>query len=327
MEQRSAEIMKPSTRKRRKKGKFLQLLEYGVAATVVRVVKAIPHPIIYRLSHIMGEILYLIVPRRRAIALENLRNALGPERTEKEITSLARRSWQSFCLTCFDMIKFHGDLTAQDARERLRKVASEEIEILFHKARRIHEESGGCIFVTPHLGNWEFLPHVSAVAGIPLVVVARPLDNVYLERFIYQSRTDTGQIIIPKKNALMTLHKTLRQGKSIGLLPDQGIKEGIPVDFFGRKALTTPVPALLSVTFKRPIVLVACCRKGQGKGYEGFVSDPLWPGTYQSEKEEIFRLTREMNKTMEEIILRYPDQYCWIHNRWKTYRRKRDLFG
>lgn len=319
--------MKPSRRKRRKKGKVLQLLEYGVAATVVPVTKAIPQPFLYLLSRILGEILYLIVPRRRAIAIENLRNALGSEKTEKEITSLARRSWQSFCLTCFEIIKFHGVFTARDVREHLRRAASEDLESLFRKARRIHEESGGCIFVTPHLGNWEFLPHVSAVAGIPLAVVARPLDNIYLERFLYQRRTDTGQIIIRKKNILMTLHKTLRQGKSIGLLPDQGIKEGIPVDFFGRKALTTPVPALLSVTFKRPIVLVACCRKRQGKGYEGFVSDPLWPGTYQSEKEEIFRLTREMNKTMEEIILKYPEQYCWIHNRWKTYRRKRELFG
>ena len=319
--------MKPYRRKRKRKGKVVQLLEYGVAATFVPVMKAIPHPVIHLLSRIFGEILYLIVPRRRTIAIENLRKALGSEKTEKEISALARRSWQSFCLTCFEMIKFHGVFTAQDARERLAKASSEGLEILFQKARKIHEESGGCILVTPHLGNWEFLPHVSAVVGIPLVVVARPLDNVYLERFIYQHRADTGQIIIPKKNILMTLYNTLRQGKSIGLLPDQGIRQGIPVDFFGRKALTTPVPALLSVTFKRPIVVVACCHKAQGRGYEGFVSDPLWPGTYGSEKGEIFRLTEEMNKTMEGIIRKYPEQYFWIHNRWKTYRTKRELFG
>ena len=225
-----------------------------------------------------------LFPGRRAIAVENLRNALGAEKTEEEITSLVRKSWQSFCLTCFEIIKFHGVFKAEDAREQMRKAAAGDLETLFQKARRIHEESGGCIFVTPHIGNWEFLPHVSAVVGIPLVVVARPLDNAHLERFIYRQRADTGQIIIPKKNALMMLHNTLRQGKSIGLLPDQGIRQGISVNFFGRKASTTPVPALLSVTFKRPIVVVACCRKPDGKGYEGFVSDPLWPGDLRERK-------------------------------------------
>jgi KDO2-lipid IV(A) lauroyltransferase len=293
----------------------------------IPVMKVIPDPVIRLLSRGLGAVLYLVIPGRRAIAVENLRSAFGAEKTEEEMTSLVRKSCQSFCLTCFEIIKFHGVFKAEDAREQMRKAAAGDLEALFQKARRIHEESGGCIFVTPHLGNWEFLPHVSAVVGIPLVIVARPLDNAHLERFIYRQRGDTGQIIIPKKNALMVLYNTLRQGKSIGLLPDQGIRQGLSVDFFGRKASTTPVPALLSVTFKRPIVVVACCRKPGGIGYEGFVSDPLWPGIYESEKEEIFRMTEEMNRIMEGIIRKYPDQYFWIHNRWKTYRSKRELFG
>jgi KDO2-lipid IV(A) lauroyltransferase len=72
--------------------------------------------------------------------------------------------------------------------------------------------------------------------------------------------------------------------------------------------------------------VVACCRGRNGDDFEGVVSDPIWPGTYESEKEEIFRLTEEMNKKMEGIICRYPDQYFWVHNRWKTYRSGKEIF-
>jgi KDO2-lipid IV(A) lauroyltransferase len=217
--------------------------------------------------------------------------------------------------------KFQSALKADEVREEIRK-ASQKLDELFQKARKIHDESNGCIFVTPHIGNWELLPYVSAMVGIPLVVVVRPLDNVYLENLIYKKRSDSGQVIIPKKNALFTLQKTLQDGKSVGMLPDQSTMQGIPVDFFGRKATTTPVPALLAVSYKRPIVVVACCRGKDGYSFEGIVSDPIWPGEFQSEKEEIIRLTGEMNKEMESIIRKYPEQYLWMHNRWKKYRKK-----
>lgn len=311
-------------KRKRKKGKVAQILEYGMVSALISVIRMTPFRVNHLLSRLFGNILYMAVPRRRTIAIENLRNAMGSEKTEEEIRTLARRSWQSFCLTCLEIVIFQDFFKSEDAREGLRRL--EGLENLFQKAKKLHEEAGGCIFVTPHLGNWELLPHVSAVVGIPLVVVARPLDNVYLERLVYRKRTDTGQLIVPKKNALMMLHKTLQQGKSIGLLPDQSIRQGIPVTFFGRKASTTPVPAILSITYQRPIVVVACCRKAQGYGFEGVVSEPLWPKNFESEKEEIFRLTEAMNQTMEGIIRKYPEQYFWTHNRWKTYRNARELF-
>jgi len=324
MDRSKPESPENTVKRRKKKGKVVQLLEYGTVAILMPLMRIVPLRVIHLLSRLFGNILYIVVARRRTIALENLRNALGSEKTEEELRTLARRSWQSFCLTCLEIVKFHNFFNREDARATLK--GYEELESLFEKAKRIHEESGGCIFVTPHIGNWELLPHVSAVVGIPLVVVVRPLDNPYLERLIYEERADTGQVIIPKKNALMMLHKTLQQGKSIGMLPDQSIRQGIYVNFFGRKASTTPVPAILSILYKKPIVVVACCRKANGQDFEGVVSDPLWPGTFESEKEEIFRLTEAMNATMETIIRKYPEQYFWTHNRWKTYKSKRELF-
>jgi KDO2-lipid IV(A) lauroyltransferase len=77
--------------------------------------------------------------------------------------------------------------------------------------------------------------------------------------------------------------------------------------------------------YKRPIVVVACCRKENGADFEGVVSDPIWPGNDESEKGEIYRLTEAMNKKMEDIIRQYPEQYLWTRDRWKIRRNRREL--
>jgi len=309
---------------KRKKSLFIQLLEYGAARVVLFAARITPLAVIHAMSRGLGTLLYLLARKRRTIATDNLRHAFGGQMPESRIRSVARKSCASFFLTFLEAAKFRYLFDDPRALEALRS-SSPGLNELFRKARGIHDESGGCLFITPHIGNWELLPHVSAMLGIPLVVVARPLDNKYLERLIFADRTRSGQLIIPKKNALFVLQKTLQQGKSIGMLADQSTMRGISVDFFTRKATTTPVPAMLAVMYQRPLVVVACLRSENGRGFEGFVSDPIWPGSFKSEKEEIFRLTETMNKKMEEVIRMYPAQYLWMHNRWKTYAGKKEI--
>jgi|SRR5208283_716379 len=311
-------------KKKRKKGKFILIIEYAAVYSIMLFSNLVSLRIIYMISWCLGNMLYLLVARRRKIALENLRNALLNE-PERQIRKIARKSCQSFFLTFLESAKSFHLLTAPNALDKIRNTA-EDLEELFLKAKRIHDESKGCIFVTPHLGNWELLPYVSSVVGIPLVVVVRPLDNLYLEKLFYAKRSASGQIIIPKRNAFFVLQETLQQGKSIGMLPDQSTMKGVSVNFFGRKATTTPVPAILAIARKRPIVVVACCRRNDYR-FEGFVSDPIWSEAYTSEKAEIFRLTEEMNRQMESIIRKYPEQYLWMHNRWKTYQGKKDFMA
>ena len=298
--------------------------EYLLVYGLLLFSRIIPLSGIHLISNLLGRLLFVLVRKRRDIALENLRNAFGSEKSDREIQAIARESCTSFFLTFLEIAKFRYLFRQPEAFEALRR-SSQGLDALFSKAKQIHDESKGCIFVTPHIGNWELLPHVSSMVGIPLAVVVRPLDNPYLERLIFEDRAESGQVIIPKKNAFFVLQKTLQQGKSIGMLPDQSTMRGILVDFFNRKATTTPVPALLAVTYKRPIVVVACCRKREGYGFEGFVSDALWPGEYTSEKEELIRLTKAMNREMEKVVRAYPEQYLWMHNRWKRYKGKREL--
>jgi KDO2-lipid IV(A) lauroyltransferase len=312
-------------KKRKKKSKLVKILEYCAAYIIILTARAVPLRITKIISNFFGDLLFFLVSKRRNIAIENLQHAFAEEKSKREIERIARESCRSFFLTFLEIVKLRYLFTGSNVTNKL-KAYAENLDKLFVKAKKIHDKSGGCIFVTPHIGNWEVLPHVSSVVGIPLVIVARPLDNEYLENLIFRNRVAEGQFIIPKKNALFLLQRTLQKGTSIGMLPDQSTMKGISLNFFGRPATTTPVPAILAITYKRPVVVVAVCRK-QNNQYEGFVSDPIWPEEYTSEKAEIFRITGEITRNMESIIRKYPEQYLWMHNRWKTYKGKKELMS
>ena len=307
------------------KSKLLKLIEFSAVYTLISAVRITPMSCIRVISSVLGALFFDLSPKRRRIATGNITAAFGDDKTTAEIRKIASDSFRSFFLTFLEIIKFQHLFDSDDAAHRIKNTA-DDLEALFQKAKAIHDESKGCIFVTPHLGNWEVLPRVSRLVGIPLVVIARPLDNEYLNDLLLKKRAASGQIIMPKRNSFFALQETLKKGKSIGLLPDQSTMKGIMVDFFGRKATATPVPALLAISHRRPIVVVACCRKDGGR-FEGFVSDPIWPKDYESEKAEIFRLTQEMNRNMEFIIRKYPGQYLWMHNRWKTYKNKKEFYS
>jgi len=319
--------MKKKRKKKWRKGKFIYFCEYALIYSAMFLFRIVPFSFMNLFSHFLAYLLYVFVPSRRQVAIDNIRNAFNGQKDEKEIKHIALQSFHSFFLMLSEILKFRF-LSKEASGDQNSLEITEEIKKLFQKAKKIHDESKGCIFITPHIGNWELLLYASAVVGIPLAIVVRPLDNIFLENMLFKDRSASGQIIIPKKNALFTLKNTLRKGKSIGILPDQGTQKGIAVNFFGRKANTTPIPAVLAVTYQRPIVVVACCRKNNSFQFEGFLSDPIWPAKdYKSEKQEIYRLTEEIHKKTEYIVRKYPEQYFWIHRRWKEYENIKELFS
>ena len=319
--------MKKKRKKKRRKGKFIHFCEYVLIYSAMLFCRAVPFRLMNLLSYFLGYLLYFFVPSRRRIAIDNIRNAFIGQKDEKEIKHIAFQSCHSFFLMLSEILKFRFLSKGINGFQNSLYI-TEKTKELFLKAKKNHDESKGCIFVTPHIGNWELLPYVSSIIGIPLAIVVRPLDNSFLENMLFKDRAASGQVIIPKRNALFALKNALRQGKSVGILPDQGTMKGISVNFFGRKANTTPIPAVLAVTYQRPIVVVACCRKNNSFQFDGFFSDPIWPAKeYKSEKQEIYRLTEEIHKETEYIVRKYPEQYLWIHRRWKEYDNIKELFS
>jgi KDO2-lipid IV(A) lauroyltransferase len=314
-------------KRRSHKPRALQVIEYLALRAAVAVARLLPLKALYAVCGVLGRLFYRCASRRRTIAVENLRHAYAGTIESAYLKTLARESFSSFCFTAMEIIKLRLFLGSPAGTDDL-TTDPQAIRDLFTKAKAIHEQSRGCIFVTPHLGNWELLPLVSSMVGIPLAVVVRPLDNPLLERMLYANRAANGHVVIPKRNAFFALQKLLQSGKSIGMLPDQSTKKGILVNFMGRKAMTTPIPAVLAVTHRRPVVVVACCRNRDTMDFEGFVSDPIWPTPhYTSEKAEIIRITEAIHREMETIIRLHPEQYLWMHDRWKVYRTKKQFLG
>ena len=292
-----------------------QLAQVAAVRGALALVRVLPMAVVEPVTRMLGRFGFAVLRVRRRTALENVRRALG-DLNESEVRSIARGSLESFLLTAVpEVVKLRKHLASPDARRWLHSRAP-ELEAMFERARRVHEETRGCIFVTPHFGNWEILPDVAAAVGIPLAVVVRPLDNPYLERLLFGSRRDTGHVFVAKRNALLALQQYLAAGRSVGILPDQATYKGTPVEFFGRPAWTTPVPALLAVYQQRPLVVVACFRTGRLR-FGGFVSEPIWPAPNAGEKAEVIRLTGLMSRAMEGVIRAHPEQYLWMHNRWK----------
>ncbi len=308
----------PAKRKRSKdKGAFHQWVEYVLAVSLMRVVRLLPHVVCRAVSVVAGEAIFRLAPRRRRIARANLRIAF-PELGEAERLALARRSCRSFVLTCMEGAHFFSGVEPARTLAAMR-AAVEGLDDVLARVRAFHEEAGGCVFVVPHLGNWECLAHASAVAGVPLSIPVRPLDNRRLETTVREARAASGQEILSKKNVFLQLREALRKGRSVAILADQNAGSGgIEVPFFGKPASTTPAPAALAVLYARPIVLVACLRKGTGPSYEALISEPLVPDKdARSAKEEIARLTTAVNAETENMIRKGAEQYLWMHDRWR----------
>jgi KDO2-lipid IV(A) lauroyltransferase len=316
----------PKKNKKKTKSRGTKYLEFLIVYLLISIIRFLPLRIVEIIGNFLGDLFFYFSSKRRNIAIENLHHAFKDEKSDQEIKDIARDSCESLVLTYLENMKYRHLFTEKDETNSFNQKTGDMAE-LFMKAKKIHDESGGCIIVTPHIGNWEIMPHVFASIGMPMAIIARPLDNEYLEKLIYADRTSSGQILIPKRNALFTLRKALKDGRTIGMLPDQSTMKGILINFFGRPATTTPVPAILATSCKKPIVIVACCRKQDSAQYEGFVSDPIFPGEYHDKKAEIVRITEEMTHQMESIIRKHPEQYLWTHNRWKTYTGKKSAFS
>lgn len=317
---RSAARRPPGKRRRSKdKGPLRQWAEFALAISVLALVRWLPYWMCRALAACAGEGIFWLAPRRRRVARLNLRIAF-PQMSEEERTRVARASCRSFVLTGLEGVKFLYRYDAEEARDYALRMV-EGAGALLERARGLHERAGGCVFVTPHLGNWEFLLHAAALAGFPLVIVVRPLDNARLERYLFGMRASSGQEVLSKRDALFHLRAALRRGRSVGILADQHAgKQGREVPFFGRPASTTTAPAALAVHFQRPIVLAACLRRGGGLGHWARLGEPLWPDPEADSLAEVGRLTAALNAQMEGFIRQAPEQYLWIHDRWKLLR-------
>jgi len=305
----------PPKWRRRKKFLPLAVVEYFFAMIAVGLVRLTPMPIARFIARRIGDVFYLLWINRRRVARRNLAIAFPEITHPRRVNAIIRGACQSLLLTGCEMFKSDAVFRGPNPAAAIEKIAPGALEKL-KTARDLHESTGGLLFVTLHLGNWECLLHVAEIARIPLMVVARPLDNPFIHKLVFGRRLGGFHQLVPKHNVIYALKTSLRRNRSIAMLGDQRAgKRGVLAPFFGQLASTHRTPAMLACEFNRPIVVLAACRTQTG--FEALVSDPIWPDTRAPEQEEIRRLATAVNRRMEDFIRKYPDQYLWAHDRWR----------
>lgn len=185
------------------------------------------------------------------------------------------------------------------------------------------------VLVTGHYGNFEVAGYVMGMFGFPSTTIARQLDNPFLDRYINRFRASAGQSILPKQGCAPQVDAVLRAGGTLSLLGDQHAGEkGCWVDFLGRPASCHKAVALFTLSSGAPQLVSYLRRTGKPMRFEICVVGVADPKEWDPQLASVPALTRWYNDRLGEMILEAPEQYWWVHRRWKGHppaRRKRAI--
>jgi KDO2-lipid IV(A) lauroyltransferase len=174
------------------------------------------------------------------------------------------------------------------------------------------------LLVTGHFGNWELGGYVLGLLGFTTHAIARTLDNPYLDDFLRSFRERTGQKVLAKKDDFDNIQSVLANGGVLATLADQDAgARGLFVDFFGRPASTHRAVALLAVEYNVPMLVMGTPRVGEPMQYRVVVEEAIYPTEYQDKVEAVRGITQRFTSALERIVRRFPEQYFWLHRRWK----------
>jgi KDO2-lipid IV(A) lauroyltransferase len=288
----------------------LQQVAYKGIETVLRVLGLIPRYRAFQLGNILGNILFLIDGKHRKITLENLTHAFGHEKNQDEITLLARRVFENIGQIIFEI---GWSLTLKD--EDVKRYFN--IEGLSH-IKKAYEKNKGVLTLTAHFGNWELLALIAAQTGLPTNIVFRPLDFLPLDQVFLKLRSRFGAHLIPSAHSMRKILSCLKKGEAVALLMDQNVDwyEGVFVDFFGRRACTNKGMALLALKTEAPVVPVFLVRNKSG--FKAEIGPELSLIKTGDKTKDIEANTQQYNEAIEAFVRRYPEQWFWVHQRWKT---------
>jgi len=263
-------------------------------------------------ARLAGAIWYRAIRRHRERASNHLRLAYGSQLTEPEIERLARQSMQQVAMMVIELL-FTPRLINEWTWPRHVQLKS------IQRAMDVLVSRRGAILVTGHYGNWELVGFMLATLGFPLTAVMRPLDNPYLNRFLMDVRAKRGLKLLYKKGASQSAGDILSGGGILGFIADQNAgHKGLFVDFFGERASTYKSIGLLAIEYNVPIVVGCARRMSERFRYDIECNRVIRPEEWVGREDPLLWITQEYTRAIEQCIRAAPEQYLWMHRRWKT---------
>ena len=305
----------------RKKSATRIWLEYIPVRVLFAILGMLPRAMALRVGESIGHLAYLLAGGLRRVAHRNLEIAF-PEKTAEERKAIARGSFEN-------LGRLLGELTQfpRATRESLAEAIEFEFESEESKAsaeRTWYDEERskgrGMLLLGPHLGNWEIGVFAYSALRDELNYLARPLDNPLIEEFTVRLRTRFGNRPIDKNSSVLKVMEILRGGGILGVLPDVNVlgRDGVFVPFFGTLASTTSGVAMIAARTNAIIVPMYCVWDRKKKKYRVQYGKMIEHVNTGKRHDDVAATTAAFTAEMEKFIRAYPDQWLWIHKRWKT---------
>jgi KDO2-lipid IV(A) lauroyltransferase len=310
----------------RPRNRALDLSVYLAIRAVVCVVQTVPPAAAFWLADRIAWLLYHLAPSRRRVALDNIHAAFpdlesNPERAD----DLVRAMYRHFVRAVVEALLLARKLHIGNWRAFIDLYPSTGLPGAMLNLDR------AALLVTGHYGNWELLGHATGAIGFKTFAIARVLDNPFLERYTRRLRQSTGQTLIAKKDDYNRLTEVLEAKAKLGTLADQDAgPRGVFVEFFGRPASTHKAIALMAIEFDAVMVIFGVPRVDRAKhpslppmpGLESVyyvveVEDVIDPRDYSNRPDAVQAITQRYTVALERLIRRHPEQYFWLHRRWK----------
>lgn len=266
-----------------------------------------------KLGSVIGKIAFAVVKKRRQIALSNLR-MIFKDKSEDEINGIARKSFVNLGKTLVEFLRLPKynkhqlmDMVKLDGEENLRQAIS---------------SGKGVLIVTAHFGNWELIFYVLASFTDRLSAVAQRFKNHWFDRLVNGYRVIHGGEIIEKADAIKQVIAHLRKGYCVAIMSDQDAgNSGIFIDFMGVSASIAKGPVMFAMRTDSIILNVFDIRQDDGSHIIS-ISKPMVIENSGNLHEDIKKYTSEIAKSLESMIYKYPSQWLWMHNRWKSKRHE-----
>lgn len=294
--------------------KFVHFIQYLIVVGFWYLYRLVPLRYAYRFGSGFGKLCYFLgsASRRVKVTRDNL-IITGVAKTQKEANAIARASWGHFFGHVFEAFRAVGVVTHENWRQYVELDLSPAAEKLLFSAER------PVILATGHLGAWE-AGIVAISSARPFFAVARLMDNPYLQRFLDKHNFRCGATIIPKRNGFTgkAMHQWLDSNGALTILFDQFSSRGAKVKFFGHVVPAYTSPVRVHLRSHAPLLVGGFLRTGHMKYKLIVVGEPIEYVEGDVSEERIQQLTAELIARLEKVILQAPEQYLWMHRRWRN---------
>ncbi|MCA9034263.1 MAG: lysophospholipid acyltransferase family protein [Planctomycetaceae bacterium] len=296
-------------------------IEYGVFQIFLFVMRCLPVRTANQMADGVAWILFHLIPRRMTryqVARENLQRAFGNSLNDWQIDETIHGMWRHLFRMIVEIVHLPRRLRLYNCLDILDFTGRDDCVKAMCSGRPV-------LFLGGHFGNWEVSVNTFGHFGFPMSVVARALDNPWLHQWFRQFRESTGNRLIDKDGASSELMRIMERGGMASLLCDQDAgRSGLFVDFFGKPASTFKSIGLLALQYNALIVVGGAWRlpdaEQAGARWNRFnltTEDVIDPADYQGVN-GLTELTQRFTTSLENLIRRAPEQYFWVHRRWKT---------